>query len=37
MKLTPAQIEQTTQQIEAQLVPEESQLAPKLHKAYLCR
>jgi hypothetical protein len=34
MKLTPAQIEQTSKQIEAQPVAEESQLAPKLHKVF---
>jgi hypothetical protein len=34
MKLTPAQIQQTTKQIEAEHVSEESQLAPELHKVF---
>jgi hypothetical protein len=34
MKLTPAQIEQATHQMEAKAVPEEGQLAPQLHKVF---
>jgi hypothetical protein len=34
MKLTPAQIEQTTMQFDAQPVPEESRLAPELHRVF---
>ncbi len=34
MKLTPAQIKQTTTQFEAQHVPEESQLAPELNRVF---
>lgn len=34
MKLTPAQIKQTTTQMEARPVPDDSQLAPKLNEVF---